>query len=109
MNHELRGGNALWGIVAMNGGLFTVCYRTHGSSCGIQRQGYDRSVFDGLPGDLPILRFDLVGKDYQYQPCPLENVEHHYIFVDSMATDTAGYLKWYQDHGVPLFLLKDMP
>jgi hypothetical protein len=46
----------LFGTVSHNKGLFTIHYHKNGNCSAINKQGYDKSVFNDL--QIPIIRFD---------------------------------------------------
>jgi hypothetical protein len=54
----------LWGSISRDRGRFTLHYARHGSSSDVRLEGYDLSVFEDCPDDLPIIRFDKAEIDH---------------------------------------------
>jgi hypothetical protein len=107
-----RSEEPLFGKVSVDGYIHTVCFarKTEGyNASDLSLSGYDCHVFDNLPDDLPIVRFDksnITARTFQF--CPFVNGDRQLVTKwDKDVRDTEAELAWFVSIGVPITTLAE--
>ena len=94
----------LYGTISHSGNMFSLHYRKHDSQSSIHKEGYDISVFDGCPADMPVIRFDLADINNVFSW-----LKNNYICADfsdaSIGFKTSGldvYLATFTGYSIPV-------